>query len=65
MTHQDLFLYEKKMVIQFGDGIQGVKWLGNPLYPVNSIEFLTILYFLQLFEVNMGKLACSSHIYAS
>jgi hypothetical protein len=30
MTPQDLFLYEKNMVIRFGDGLQGVKWLGNP-----------------------------------
>jgi hypothetical protein len=53
MTPQDLVLYKKKMVIQFGEGIQGVKWLGNHLYPVNSIEIHTILYFLQLLEVNV------------
>jgi hypothetical protein len=42
------------MVIQFGDRLQGVKWLGNPPYPVNSVEFCTILYFLQLLEANTG-----------
>jgi hypothetical protein len=42
------------MVIQFGDEIQGVKWLGNPPWPVNSAKFCAILYFLQLLEVNMG-----------
>jgi hypothetical protein len=31
MRPQDLFLYEKKMVIRFGDGLQWVKWLGSPL----------------------------------
>jgi hypothetical protein len=52
MTPQDLFLYNKKMVIRFGDALQGVKWLGNP--PANSAEFRAILYFLQLLEENAG-----------
>jgi hypothetical protein len=30
MRPQDLFLYEKNMVIRFGEGLQWVKWLGNP-----------------------------------
>jgi len=42
MKPQDLFLYEKKMVIWFGDRLQGVKWLGNPREPINSVEFLAI-----------------------
>jgi hypothetical protein len=42
------------MVIQFGDGIQGVKWLGNPPYLVKFIGIHAILYFLQLLEVNAG-----------
>jgi hypothetical protein len=29
MRPQDLLLYEKNMVIRFGDGLQWVKWLGN------------------------------------
>jgi hypothetical protein len=45
------------MVSRFGDGIQWVKQLGNPRYPINSIEFLAIIYFLQLLEVNEGCLA--------
>ena len=47
-------LYEKKMVIQFGDELQGVKWLRNPPYPINVIDFHAILYFLQILEVNAG-----------
>jgi hypothetical protein len=41
------------MVIQFGDYLQGVKWLGNPPYPVSSAELCAILYFLKLLEVNV------------
>ena len=52
-TPRPIFIWEN-MVIQFGDGIQGVKWLGNPRYPINSAEFLPILYFLQFLEVNAG-----------
>jgi hypothetical protein len=58
MTPQDLFLYEKKMVNWFGDDLQGVKWLGNPPYLVNSTEFCAILYFLQFLEVNTGYITC-------
>jgi hypothetical protein len=63
MTPQDLFLYEKNMVILFGDGLQGVKWLGKPPQPVNSVEFHAILYFLQILEVYAGYLACTMHVY--
>jgi hypothetical protein len=31
MGPQDLLLYDKRIVIWFGDGIQWVNWLGNPL----------------------------------
>jgi len=42
------------MVIQFGDGLQGVKWLGNSPWPINYAEFHAILDFFQLLEVNEG-----------
>jgi hypothetical protein len=47
----------KKIVIRFGDGLQGVKCLGNPPYPVNSLEFYGILYFFATF---VGKRGLSS-----
>jgi hypothetical protein len=59
MGPQDLLLYEKRIVIGLGHGLQWVNWLGNPRYPVNSIEFLATFYFLQLLEVNVGCLVCS------
>jgi hypothetical protein len=31
MRPQDLLLYDKNIVNRFGDGLQGVKWLGNRL----------------------------------
>jgi hypothetical protein len=36
MRPQYLLLYEKNMVIRFGDGLQWVKWLGNLQYPIHS-----------------------------
>jgi hypothetical protein len=37
------------MVIQFGEGIQGVKWLGNPSYPRklhrNTCNFIFFAFF--------------------
>jgi hypothetical protein len=56
---QDLILYDKMIVIWFGDGLQWVNWLGNPRYPVNSAEFLETFHFLQFLEVNTGCLVCS------
>jgi hypothetical protein len=29
MRPQDLLLYDKRIVIRFGDGLQQVNWLGN------------------------------------
>ena len=48
----NLFLYENNMVIWFGEGIQGVKWLENTSYLVNSTKIHVILYFLQFLGVN-------------
>jgi hypothetical protein len=50
MGPQDLLLYEKRIVIWFGDGIQQVNWLGNFQYPVNSVELLTTFFFCNLWR---------------
>jgi hypothetical protein len=50
MRPQDHILYEKGLVIWFGDGIEWVNWLWNPPYPENSTEFLAIFIFFATFR---------------
>jgi hypothetical protein len=52
-SHRPLFIW-KNMVIQFGEGLQEVKWLGNPPYPIKSTEIRAILYFFAIFGGKCG-----------